>query len=127
MFSECQSCLDRKASYILFTCAIGNTLFCLCGKCAIYHALDSRQARYEIRQEALVLKKGAVITSHVFRTSVQSPRPKENITFVIYFETAFNSVNRQFMLEKIFKICFSTFWNAACGLRNWNITVCSRI
>ena len=44
------------------------------------------------------------MASHVFRCLIESPQPKENVILKIDFENAFNSINRQFMLEKVFEI-----------------------
>ena len=84
--------------------AIGNTLRRLTAKCAGYHVFESRQARYGSRQVGVGTKRGAELASHVFRTLVESTQPKENIILKIDFENAFNSVNRQYMLEKTFQI-----------------------
>ena len=44
------------------------------------------------------------MASHVFRCLIESPQPKENVILKIDFENAFNSINRQFILEKVFEI-----------------------
>ena len=49
-------------------------------------------------------KGGAELASHVFRCLIKSPQPKENVILKIDFENAFNLINRQFMLEKVFEI-----------------------
>ena len=49
-------------------------------------------------------KRGAELASHVFRCLIESPQPKENVILKIDFENAFNLINRQFMLEKVFEI-----------------------
>ena len=49
-------------------------------------------------------KRGAELASHSFRCLIESPQPKENVILKIDFENAFNSINRQFMLEKVFEI-----------------------
>ena len=73
-------------------------------KCAGYHVFESRQARYGNRQVGVGTKRGAELASHFFRCLVESPQPKENVILKIDFENAFNSINRQFMLEKVFEI-----------------------
>ena len=72
-------------------------------KCAGYHVFESRQARYGYRQVVVDTKKGAELGSHVFRCLIESPQPKETVILKIDFENAFNSINRQFMLEKVFE------------------------
>ena len=47
---------------------------------------------------------GAELASHVFSCLIENPQPKENVILKIDFENAFNSINRQFMLEKTFEI-----------------------
>ena len=84
--------------------AIGNTFRRLSAKCAGYHDFESRQARYGNRQVGVGTKRGAELASHVFRCLIESPQPKENVILKIDFENAFNSINRQFMLEKVFEI-----------------------
>ena len=84
--------------------AIGNTFRRLSAKCAGYHVFESRQARYGNRQEGVCTKRGAELASHVFRCLIESPQPKENVIFKVDFENAFISINRQFMLEKVFEI-----------------------
>ena len=84
--------------------AIGNTFRQLSAKCAGYHVFESRQARYGNRQVGVGTKRGAELASHVFRCLIESPQPKENVILKIYFGNAFNSINRQFMLAKVFEI-----------------------
>ena len=73
-------------------------------KCAGYHVFESRQVRYGNRQVGVGTKRVAELASQVFRCLIESPQPKENVIFKIDFENAFNSINRQFMLEKVFEI-----------------------
>ena len=74
-------------------------------KCAGYHVLESRQARYENRQVGVGTKRGAELTSHVlFPLFDRKPSAQRNIILKIDFEDAFNSINRQFMLMKVFEI-----------------------
>ena len=68
------------------------------------HVFESCQARYGNRQVGVGTKRSAELASHVFRCLIESPRPKENVLLKIDFENAFNSIHRQFMLEKIFEI-----------------------
>ena len=84
--------------------AIGNTFRRLSAKCAGYHVFESRQARWGNRQVGVGTKRGAELASHVFRCLIESPQPKENGILKIDFENAFNSINRQFMLENVFEI-----------------------
>ena len=76
----------------------------LSAKCAGYHVFESRQARYGNRQVGVGSKRGAELASHVFRCLIESTQPKENVILKIDSENAFNSINRQFMLEKVFEI-----------------------
>ena len=84
--------------------AVGNTFRRLPAKCAGYHVFESRRARYGNQQEGVGTKRGAELASHVYRCWKESPQPKENVILKIDFQNAFNSVNRQFMLEKDFEI-----------------------
>ena len=84
--------------------AIGNTFRRLSAKCAGYHVFESRQAKYGNRQVVVGTEKGAEMASHVFRCLIESPQPKENVILKIDFENAFNSINRQFMLQNVFEI-----------------------
>ena len=83
--------------------AIGNTFRRLSAKCAGYHVFESLQARYGNRQLGEGTKRGAELVSHVFRCLIESPQPKESVILKIDFENAFNSINRQLMLEKVFE------------------------
>ena len=83
--------------------AVGNTFRRLSAKCAGYHVFESRQARYGNRQVGVGTKRGAELASH-FCCLIEIPQPKKNVTLKIYFENAFNSINQQFMLGKIFEI-----------------------
>ena len=84
--------------------ALGNTLPRLSAKCAGYHVFESPQAKYGNRQVGVGTKRGAELASHVFRCLIESPQPEENVILKIDFENAFNSINRQFMLDKLFEI-----------------------
>ena len=84
--------------------AVGNAFRRLSAKCAGYHVFESLQARYGNRQVGVGTKRGAELASHVFRCLIESLQPKENVILKIDFENAFNSIHRQFMLEKFFKI-----------------------
>ena len=85
--------------------AVGNTFHRLSAKCAGYHVFESRQARYGNRQVGVGTKRGAELALHVVcRCLIESPLPKENVILKIDFVNAFNSINRQFMLEKVFEI-----------------------
>ena len=84
--------------------AVGNTFHRLSTKCAGYHVFESRQERYGNRQMGVGTKRGAELASQVFRCLIECPQPKENVILIIDFENVFNSINRHFMLEKIFEI-----------------------
>ena len=84
--------------------AVGNTFRQLSANCAGYHVFESRQASYGNRQVGVGTKKRAELASHVFGCLIESPRPKENVILKDDFENVFNSINRQFMLEKLFEI-----------------------
>ena len=79
----------------------GNSFRRLSAKCAGYHVFESRQAKYGNRQVDVGTKRGA---SHVFRCLIENPQAKENVILKIDFENTFNSINRQFKLEKVFGI-----------------------
>ena len=90
---------DRR----LLPIAVGNTFRRLSAKQARYHVFESRQSRYGSRQVGVGTRRGAELFSHVFRCLIKNPQPKENVILKIDFENAFNSINRQFMLEKTFE------------------------
>ena len=83
--------------------AVGSTFHRLSAKCAAYHVFESRQARYGNRQVGVGTKRGAELASHVFRCLLKSPQLKEKVILKIDFENALNSINRQFMQEKVFE------------------------
>ena len=62
------------------------------------------KCKYGSRQVGLCTKRGAELASQVFHCLIESPQPKENVFLKIDFEKPFNSINRQFMFEKIFEI-----------------------
>ena len=84
--------------------AIGNTFRRLSAECAGYHGFESRPARYGKRQVGVGTKRVAELASHIFRCLIESPQPKENVILKIDSENVFNSINRQFMLGKVFEI-----------------------
>ena len=84
--------------------AVGNNIRRLSAKCAGYHVFESCQARYGSRQVGVGTKRGTELASYVFRCLIESPQPKENVNLKIDLENAFNSINRQFMLEKTSEI-----------------------
>ena len=84
--------------------AVGNTFRRLSAKCEGYHVFESRQTRDGNRQVGVGTKRGAELASHVFRCLTENPQPKESIILKNDFENFFNSINRQFMLEKVFEI-----------------------
>ena len=92
--------------------AVGNTFRQLSAKCAGYHVFESRQTRYGNRQIGVGTKRGAELASHNFRSLIESPQPKENVILKIDFENAFNSINLQFMLEKVFEkdLTYKSIW-----------------
>ena len=96
--------------------AVGNIFCRFSAKCAEYHVFESRRARYGNRQVGVGTKKGAELASLVFRCLIESPQPKENVFSKIDFENVFNSINRQFMLEKVeihpevYKYSHSAYW-----------------
>ena len=94
----------KKSDGGLCPIAVGNTFRRLSAKCAVYHVFESRQARYGNRQVAVGTERGAELASQVFRCLIENPQLKENVIWEIDFENAFNSINRQFMLEKIFEM-----------------------
>ena len=84
--------------------AVGNTFLLLSAKCAGYSVFESRQARYGNRPVGVGTKRGAELAARVFLCLTESPKPNEKVISKIDFENAFNSINRQFMLEKVFEI-----------------------
>ena len=84
--------------------AVGTTFRRLSAKCAGYHVVQSRQARYGSRQVGVATKRSAEFSSHVFRCLIESPQPEENVISKIELENVFNSINRQFTLKKTSEI-----------------------
>ena len=84
--------------------AVGKIFRRLSAKCAGYHVFESRQARYGNRQVGVGTKMGAELAPYVFRCLIESPQVKGNVILKDNFENAFNSISRQFMLEKTFEI-----------------------
>ena len=84
--------------------AVGNSFRRMSAKCARYHVFKSRQARYGNLQVGVGTKRGAELFSQVFCCLIENPQHKENVILKIDFENALISINRQFMLEKIFEI-----------------------
>ena len=84
--------------------AVGNTFRRLSPNFAGNHVFELRQARYGNRQVGVGTKRGFKLALHVFRCLIESTQPKENVNLKFDFENAFNSINRQFMPEKIFEI-----------------------
>ena len=56
--------------------AVGNTFRRLSAKCAGNHGFELRQARYGSRQVGVGTKRGAELTSHVIRCSIESSQKK---------------------------------------------------
>ena len=92
----------KKLDRGLRSIAVGNTFRRLSAKCAGNHVFESRQARYGNREVGVGTKRGAELASHVFRCLIENPQPKENVILRIDFENAFNPINRQIMLKKVF-------------------------
>ena len=106
MLLWCQTNCAKKARWIavgILPIAVGNTFRRLSAKCAVCHVFESCQARYGGRQLDVGTKRGAQLASHEFRYLMESPQLKENVILKIDFENAFNSIYRQFMLEKTFE------------------------
>ena len=80
--------------------AAGNIFLRLSAKCVGYHGFESRQVRYGSRKVGVVTKRGAELAPHVLHCLIETPHPEQNVILKIDFENAFNSINRQFMLEK---------------------------
>ena len=94
----------KKPDGGLRSIAVGKTFRRLSARCAGYHVFEQRQARFGNRQVGVGNKSAAEMASQVFRCLKERPQTKENVILKIDFENAFNSINKQFMLEKIFEI-----------------------
>ena len=57
--------------------AVDNTFRRLSAKCAGYHVFESRQARYGSRQVGVGTKRGAELSSHVFRCLIEGPAQRK--------------------------------------------------
>ena len=100
-FVMLKNCFSFPKLLYVMSIAVGNTFRQLSAKCAGYHVSESRLARYGNRQIGVGNKRCAELVSNVFRYLIENPQPKENVILKVDFENAFNSINRQFMLEKI--------------------------
>ena len=80
--------------------AIGNTLRSIASKCAGSKALSERQNFFGNVQVGCGSKQGAEIAAHSFRNLIErNDNPKCNVFLKLDFKNAFNSLNREIMLN----------------------------
>ena len=85
--------------------AIGDTLRRIASKCAGSKALSERQNFFGNVQVGCGTKRGAEIAAHSFRNQFErDENPKCTVFFNLDFKNAFNSLNRETMLNHVFSI-----------------------
>ena len=83
--------------------AIGNTLRCIASKCAGSKALSERQNFFGNVQVGCGTKRGA---AHSFRNLIErDDNPKCTVLLKLDFKYAFNSLNRETMLNHVYSNC----------------------
>ena len=83
--------------------AIGNTLRRIASKCAGSKALSERQNFFGNVQVGFVTKRGAELAAHSFRNLIErDDNPKCTVLLKLDFKNAFNSLNRETMLNHVY-------------------------
>ena len=83
--------------------AIGNTLRRIASKCAGSKALSERQNFFGNVQVGCGTKRGAEIAAHSFRKLIErDDNPKCTVLLKLDFKNAFNSLNRETMLNHVY-------------------------
>ena len=83
--------------------AIGNTLRRIASKCAGSKALSERQNFFRNVQVGCGTKRGAEIAAHSFRNLIErDDNPKCTVLLKLDFKNAFNSLNRETMLNHVY-------------------------
>ena len=92
-----------KIDGVLRPIAIGNTLRRIASKCAGSKALSERQTFFGNVQVRCGTKRGAEIAAHTFRCLIErDDNPKSTVLLKIDFKNAFNSLNRETMLNQVY-------------------------
>ena len=94
----------KKPDVWLCLISVGDILRRFSAKCDGYHVFESQLVRYGSRQLVVGTKTGAELASDVFRSLIESLKLEKNVILQTLFENIFNSINRQFMLEKTFEL-----------------------
>ena len=83
--------------------AIGNTLRRIASKCAGSKALSERQNFFGNLRVGCGAKRGAEIAAHSFRNLTERyDKPKCTVLLILDFKKAFNSLNRETMLNHVY-------------------------
>ena len=83
--------------------AIGNKLRCIASKCAASKALSQLQNFFGNVQVGCGTKRGAEIPAHSFRNLIErDDDPKCTVLLKLDFKNAFNSLNRETMLNHVY-------------------------
>ena len=83
--------------------AIGNTLRRIASKCAGSKALSERQNFFGNVQVGCGTKRRAEIAAHSFRNLIErDDNPKRTVLLKLDFKNAFNSLNRETMLNHVY-------------------------
>ena len=83
--------------------AIGNTLRRIASKCAGSKAFSERQNFFGNVQVGCGTKRGAEIAAHSFRNLIErDDNPKRTVLLKLDFKNAFNSLNRETMLNHVY-------------------------
>ena len=83
--------------------AVGNTIRRIASKCVGYNMAEQRAALFGETQVGCGTKRGAEIAAHLFRNLIESNSNKLDVILKLDFKNAFNSLNRETLLNYIFK------------------------
>ncbi len=83
--------------------AVGNTLRRIISKCAGYSVSDKRKTDFGMKQVGCGMKRGAEVAAHLFRNLCETDNPKDHVILKLDFKNAFNSLNRETMLNSVFE------------------------
>ena len=98
--------------------AIGNTLRRIASKCAGSKALSDRQNFFGNVQVGCGTKRGAEIAAHSFRNLIErDDNPKCPVVLKLDFKNAFNSLNRELMLNPVYSNRLELYTYTHCAYR----------
>ena len=98
--------------------AIDNTLTRITSKCAGSKALSERQNFFGNVQVGCGTKRGAETAAHSFRNQIErDDNPKWTVLLKLDFKNAFNSLNRETMLNHFYSNCPEMYNYTHCAYR----------